>query len=173
MTKEGKGCIDFLQWALPQMHLRWEGFRKVRGQVCRRIRKRIAELQLEDFDAYKQYLRENQQEWDILDQFTHIHLSRFFRDRKSWEALGEELLPELAERAHKEKKTFRCWSVACASGEEPYSIAILWKNKIAPLLPHLQVEIIATEKDEKILDRARRACYTAGSLKEIPEEWKK
>ena len=46
-------CTAFLQWALPQLDLRWRGFRKVRGQVCKRLHKRMSELGLNDFAAYK------------------------------------------------------------------------------------------------------------------------
>ena len=46
--KEGKQCDDFLRWALPRMNMRWEGFRKVRNQVCKRIRRRLRELKIND-----------------------------------------------------------------------------------------------------------------------------
>jgi chemotaxis protein methyltransferase CheR len=49
-------CVDFLQWALPRLGLRWQGFRKVRRQVCRRESGRIAELGLGEADAYRFYL---------------------------------------------------------------------------------------------------------------------
>jgi len=49
-------CIGFLQWVLPCLHMRWPGFRKVRRQVCKRIQKRLAELNLPDANAYRIYL---------------------------------------------------------------------------------------------------------------------
>ena len=49
-------CVHFLQWALPRLRLRWSGFRRVRRQVCKRIARRLRELELSDLDAYRDYL---------------------------------------------------------------------------------------------------------------------
>jgi chemotaxis protein methyltransferase CheR len=75
-------CVDFLQWALPRLGLRWQGFRKVRRQVCRRVARRIAELGLADADAYRLYLERNPQEWDALAELCRVTISRFWRDRR-------------------------------------------------------------------------------------------
>ena len=50
-------CIQFLQWALPRLLMRWPGFRKVREQVCKRIDRRISELRLNDVESYREYLQ--------------------------------------------------------------------------------------------------------------------
>lgn len=171
MEKGGKPCVEFLQWALPHIHLRWEGYKHVREQVCGRIGKRFKELHLNNYSDYKAFLLSHEEEWITLDQCTHITISKFFRDLGAWQALEEKLLPELAKRAHESKRAFRCWSAGCASGEEPYSFAILWKQKIAPLFPDLSLEIIATEVDDVMLGRAQKACYTRGSLKNVRVDW--
>jgi chemotaxis methyl-accepting protein methylase len=64
---EDKSCIAFLQWALPRLHLRWHGFRRVRRQVCRRIDQRIAALKLDSVKSYSFYL-ENFELKDIRGQ---------------------------------------------------------------------------------------------------------
>jgi len=56
-------CIAFLQWALPRMGFRWPGFRKVRGQVCKRVGRRLKELGLTDLEAYQVYLGTHPEEW--------------------------------------------------------------------------------------------------------------
>ncbi len=91
-------CIAFLQWALPKMGFRWPGFRKVRGQVCKRVGRRLKELGLADLEAYREYLEVHPDEWAILDGFCRITISRFFRDRDVYETLGSDVLPELARR---------------------------------------------------------------------------
>ena len=68
MAKQAE-CTEFLQWCLPQMRMRWPGFRKVRSQVCKRIARRLRELELEDHEAYKRYLASNAAEWARLDDF--------------------------------------------------------------------------------------------------------
>jgi chemotaxis protein methyltransferase CheR len=83
-------CVAFLQWALPQLRLRWHGFRRVRRQVCRRVSRRIAELGLKEADAYRAYLEGNLHEWNVLAGLCRITISRFWRDR---ELLSRQLSP--------------------------------------------------------------------------------
>lgn len=172
MSKGGPACVSFLKWALPKLDMRWEGYKKVRGQVCTRINKRLEELGMEGYDAYKDYLEEHEKEWQELDKMTHITISRFFRDKKQWDVLQHELLPDLIKKAKEENRPFRVWSAGCASGEEPYSFAVLWKHTVEPDHPDLDLKIIATDADEHMLKRAEDAKYTKGSLKEMPDEWK-
>ncbi len=171
MSSNDKDCVKFLQWALPRMHMRWQGFRKVRRQVCRRIETRIVELGLSGYPAYGNYLESNPDEWEVLDSMTQISISRFFRDRKSWDTLQHQLLPQLALRAMEENRPLRCWSAGCASGEEPYSMVMLWYYHIQPTHPTLELQIIATDADKHMLDRARMACYPDGNVKHCPGEW--
>ena len=162
-------CHQFLQWALPHLGLRREGYKKVRRQVCRRIQNRIDELHLPGFVAYRAYLEDHPGEWSILDTFTRITISRFFRDFQSWQILGDEMLLILAQRAIKEQRVLRCWSAGCASGEEAYSLALVWHHWVAEKASGQQVEIIATDIDEHMLKRAVYACYPGGSIKDIPK----
>jgi chemotaxis protein methyltransferase CheR len=118
-------CIALLQWALPQLDLQWSGFRKVRRQVCKRLKRRITELQLDNFAAYRARLAVNPAEWIIFDQCCHITISRFFRDKGLFETVRRRVLPEIAVRAKREQRDARIWSAGCASGEEPYSLKIL------------------------------------------------
>lgn len=166
-------CHRFLQWALPRLGLRREGYKKVRRQVCRRIQKRISELHLSGYAAYRAYLEEHPDEWNILDAFTRITISRFFRDYRSWQKLADEVLPVLAQRARRQRRTLRCWSAGCASGEEPYSLALVWHHRVSEIIPGQQIEIIATEIDEHMLARAAGACYSGGCIKEVPRPIRK
>jgi chemotaxis protein methyltransferase CheR len=159
-------CVDFLQWALPRLGLRWAGFRRVRRQVCRRVQRRISELGATGADGYRQWLERNPAEWSELAALCRIPISRFFRDRWVFERLERDVLPELA----RTQRVIRAWSAGCASGEEPYSLALLWQIRVAPRLPGASLLIIASDVDERLLERARRACYTASSLREIPED---
>jgi chemotaxis protein methyltransferase CheR len=64
------------------------------------------------------------------------------------------------------------WSAGCASGEEPYTLAIMWQLELAPRFPGVELRILASDADEEMLARARRGCYSAGSLREVPERWR-
>lgn len=166
-----KECVDFLQWALPQLRMRWPGFRKVRGQVCKRIAKRLQQLDLEDLEAYTIRLTEDPQEWRRLDGLCRVTVTRFYRDRSVYEALTWEILPLLAGKAvAAEEKTLRCWSIGCASGEEPYTLAILWREQLVDEYPDIQFKVLATDADAALLQRARRACYPPSVLKNLPED---
>lgn len=167
-----KPCDDFLKWALPRMDMRWEGFRKVRGQVCKRLRRRMNELGINSFNDYKLYLLEENDEWQVADQMMRITISRFFRDKYSWTVIENQILPEITTRALENKRPVRCWSAGCASGEEPYSLAILWKEKILPAFPGARFEVLATDSDPFMLKRAVQGCYIHGSLKEMLPELK-
>ena len=163
-------CVSFLKWALPEMDMRWEGYKKVRGQVCTRIRKRLQELEVVDYDAYKAYLEKHPEEWKRLDEMMHITISRFFRDKKQWEVLEHHILPDLVKKAV--NRPVRVWSAGCAGGEEPYSFAILWRNTVVKEHPEIQLHLIATDADETMLKRAQEAAYQGSSLKEMPAEWR-
>lgn len=118
-------CTAFLQWALPQLELPWPGFRKVRRQICKRLKRRMDELQLDNFSAYRARLETDPAEWGILDECCHITISRFFRDRGMFEVFRSRVLPDIAARARRERRDARIWSAGCASGEEPYTLRIL------------------------------------------------
>ncbi len=166
-------CVAFLQWALPAMGLRWPGFRKVRGQVCKRVARRLLELGLRGAPAYSAYLESHPQEWSRLDAMCRITISRFYRDRGVFQFLEREVLPDLAARAlARGDRALRCWSAGCAGGEEPYTLAILWRLGLMPCFPALEMRIIATDADREMLRRAARGCYRFSSTKEFPEEWR-
>ena len=161
-------CTAFLQWALPQISLRWPGFRKVRRQVCKRLKQRIHNLQLANFAAYRARLENDPSEWEVVDQCCHITISRFFRDKGVFEALRERVLLDIAAHAKQEGRAAQIWSAGCAAGEEPYTLRILWDIEIASLCPGVSLTIVATDIDEIMLARARDGCFAATSLRELP-----
>ncbi|MBE9486616.1 MAG: chemotaxis protein CheR [Chloroflexi bacterium] len=166
-------CVTFLQWALPRMDLRWPGFRRVRGQVCKRLQRRLRELRLPDLEAYSHYCLQQPEEWKILEALCRISISRFYRDRGLFTLLGKELLPELATQVGATMdNSLRIWCAGCASGEEPYSLALVWAFQLAANYPDIHLQILASDIDPQLLQRAARARYRDSSLKELPSVWK-
>ena len=149
-------CDELLRWALPRMRMRWTGFRKVRGQVSKRLRRRIRELSLTSFSDYRARLMSDADEWLILDSCCRITISRFYRERDAWERLREEI---------EGRERLRCWCAGAASGEEPYTLALLCRFAGIP------VRVLATEADPHLLERARDGRYPRSSLGEVPPEW--
>jgi chemotaxis protein methyltransferase CheR len=164
-------CVTFLQWALPELSLRWHGFRKVRSQVCKRVRRRMESLGLEDFAAYREYLRHHPQEWAVLDGFCRITISRFYRDRHVFQLLGEHILPQLAQQAAQQRRRVTCWSAGCASGEEVYTLRILWDLALPGTRADVPLSLLGTDIDEAVLARASAGCYQRGSVREMPSGW--
>lgn len=164
-------CVAFLQWALPRLGLRWKGFRKVHSQVCKRLKRRMNELELEGFAAYRSRLIADPDEWTAFDAMCHITISRFFRDSRVFEALAQRVLPEIAAVATRERRQAHFWSAGCASGEEPYTLKIVWDLGAASGFPSVGCLIVATDVDGVMLERARKGCYAKGSLRELPEAY--
>jgi chemotaxis protein methyltransferase CheR len=166
-------CVRFLQWALPQLHLRWPGFRKVRKQVCKRVDRRMRDLSLASVEEYQVYLEEHPDEWRRLDPLCRITISRFYRDKGVFATLEKEVLPSLLRRARaRGDTTLRIWSAGCGSGEEPYTLAVLWAIELQNRFPEASIDIVATDADPDMMRRARDACYKFGSLKDLPEGWR-
>lgn len=167
-----RDCVDFLRWCLPELRLRWPGFRKVRGQVCKRIGRRLDDLRLPGPGAYKEYIVSHPGEWSLLDSMCRVTVSRFYRDRKVFEILTSLVLPRLAERASSQgEREVRCWSAGCASGEEAYTLSLIWKLRIASAgtaLPRLL--ILGTDMDARLLGRARNGLFPASSLRDLPPD---
>ena len=158
----------FLQWALPQLELRWPGFRKVRRQVCKRLKQRMRDLGLDNYSAYRARLEADPSEWRILDECCHITISRFFRDRGIFEVVRRQMLPAIAARAKREGRDAQVWSAGCASGEEPYTLKILWDVEVAIGYPGVSLSIVASDVDKTMLARAREGCFEQTSLHELP-----
>ena len=166
-------CVRFLQWALPQLHMRWDGYRRVRRQVCKRLARRLRDLGLADTEDYRDYLQQHADEWRHLDSLCRITISRFYRDKGVFATLSDEVLPSLADAARKRgDKKLRVWSAGCGGGEEPFTIAILWEAEFRRRYPDVQIEIVATDADPIMLARAEDARYAFASLKELPASWR-
>ena len=168
-TTEDPQWTAFLQWALPQLRMRWSGFRKVRTQVCKRVYKRLQSLQLAGLNDYRDYVQHHPEEWRVLDTLCRITISRFYRDKGVYGLLTDRIIPGLVEQVRQEGDSrLDIWSAGCGSGEEPYSLAILWAVHLQQRYPDITLRILATDVDPQLLDRARTACYPFSSLKELP-----
>lgn len=136
--------------------------------VKRRIARRIRELGLADAGRYVVRLRDDPAEAEALLAALTIHVSQFFRNPSTFAALREKILPQLLETANREgRRELRLWSVGCAGGEEPYSLALL----IGALdFGTVEVNILGTDINPEILQRAREGLYDEMRLAELPPE---
>lgn len=152
--------------------MRWQGFRRVRKQVCKRIQRRIARLKLQDVQAYREFLEATPREWQVLDGLVRVVVTRFYRDRKVFDELYRTLIPlRLKALRSKGVNKLRIWSIGCASGEEPYTLSLLWQHLPVEITRGMELEILATDSDAHLLHRAANACYPYGAIKALPKEW--
>ena len=108
--------------------------------------------------------RDSEQMEEFLDRMT-INVSEFYRNYKRWEVLENKILPRLL----KGNTSFKVWSAACSTGEEPYTLSMI----LSKYIPLSNGSITATDIDKNALQRAKNGVYPERSLSEIPLEMKK
>jgi chemotaxis protein methyltransferase CheR len=130
-------------------------------------------LGLDSPRAYRAFLVAHAEEWHRLDAMCRIPISRFYRDAAVFQALEAVVLPCLARRAiARDARVIRCWSAGCASGEEAYTLSIVWHLSVQPEFPTLDIGILGTDANETMLHRANDASYASGSVKELPARYR-
>lgn len=133
--------------------------------VERRLVPRLRALKLDDFGSYFQYLLyspEASEELDRMLEAVTIRESYFFREWPQFEAFRDELLPRFA-RENAAKRRLRIWSAGCATGEEPYSVAILVLE--SGLFEGWRVDVLGTDLVAPAIEAARRGLYRDASLR--------
>jgi two-component system CheB/CheR fusion protein len=141
-----------------------------KNTVYRRIERRMGLHQIDRLATYVRYLRENSQELDLLFNELLIGVTNFFRDAAAWEFLQDEGLPALL--AERRGGVLRAWSAGCSTGEEAYSLAIMFKEALerARVTEKFQLQIFATDLDRDAIDRARQGVYTANIAADVSPE---
>jgi two-component system CheB/CheR fusion protein len=140
-----------------------------RTSLERRIRKRMGEVGSPGYAEYLDHLEVNPDEFAALFDAILVNVTAFFRDGPAWDYLAAEVLPPLLEGIP-EGEQIRVWCAGCASGEEPYSVAILLAEALGEPAYRDRVKIYATDIDEEALDRARHAAYPAKAVENVPRE---
>jgi two-component system, chemotaxis family, CheB/CheR fusion protein len=145
----------------------YTGYR--RPTLMRRFEKRMQTVGTDDYERYQAYLAEHPEEYVELFNTILINVTGFFRDRETWELVATEVIPQvLAERPP--EAPLRVWSAGCASGEEPYTIAMLLAEALGEEAFKRRVKIYATDVDDDALSQARDAAYSAKQLESVPPE---
>ncbi len=124
----------------------------------RRIERRMAVHQIDNITNYYTYLSQNLDEVHALYRDMLISVTNFFRNPEAFDILKKKVIPDLL-KTKKEDSHIRIWVPACATGEEAYSIAILFVEALEKLDKHMGVQMFATDIDLKSIDFARAAEY--------------
>jgi len=137
--------------------------------IRRRIERRMAGHNIADIDAYARYLLEHPAEVHILFKELLINVTSFFRDPDAFEALRMKVLPRLfADKP--ENYIFRIWVPGCASGEEAYSLAMLFREFMDETRSEFRLQIYATDIDDDAITIARAGLYSTNIALDVPAE---
>jgi len=140
-----------------------------RTTLMRRVRRRMDARGLTSLSEYRDYLELEPEEFTRLFDSLLINVTGFFRDPQAWEALREEVLPELLS-AKTARRPLRVWSAGCATGEEAYTLAIVLAEAMGLEDFISRVKIYATDLDEDALVEARGGVYAERQIADVDEE---
>jgi chemotaxis protein methyltransferase CheR len=136
-----------------------------------RIAKRLEAHNLSSFDDYYRMLSSQatvRDELPNLYEAVTINETYFFRNPPQFEALEQVIIPEILQAKQVQgNKKLRIWSAASSSGEEPYTMAMLLLEKIKPQFPSFQFEIIASDINTAVLEKARSGVYKEYAIRNM------
>jgi two-component system CheB/CheR fusion protein len=139
--------------------------------VMRRVKKRIETLQLTSIGQYQKYLEDNPEEYELLFETILIGVTSFYRDEDAFLAIEEHLEQIISGKVKGD--SIRIWAPGCSTGEEAYSIASILANLLKEKSSHFNIQIFATDIDDKAIEFARKATYPNTSsflFKSIPDK---
>ena len=164
--EDAEGLGSLLEFLKRNRGFDFTGYK--RPSLARRIRKRMAEAGVSTFEEYQDRLEVTPDEFTHLFNTILINVTSFFRDPAAWEYVSAEVLPAILQ-AVPEPEPVRVWSAACATGEEAYTVAMVFAELIGDEAFKRRVKIYATDVDEDALARARQAAYAPDAFDGVPE----
>jgi two-component system, chemotaxis family, CheB/CheR fusion protein len=165
MTDESKAFDGLLEYLKRTRGFDFNAYKP--ASLMRRVQKRMQSVSVPTFTEYMDYLEVHPEEFGQLFNVILINVTAFFRDEEAWGYLRDDVIPALADGAG-QHRAVRVWSAGCASGEEPYSMAMLLCEAIGREQFRDRVKIYATDVDEQALNDARAAAYTEKQVAAIP-----
>ncbi|WNH07764.1 CheR family methyltransferase [Thalassobellus suaedae] len=137
--------------------------------VIRRVEKRMAINQITKLEDYIKYLQKNTEE--VLKLFNEllIGVTSFFRDKEPFENLKKDIIPKIIEKKSN-GDTIRVWIPGCSTGEEAYSIAVIFNEVISQQKKDIKVQIFASDIDEKAISIARLGVYSDTIVTDVEKD---
>lgn len=137
--------------------------------LARRIRRRMQVLKTASVEAYVDVLRASRDESQRLFRDLLISVTSFFRDHDAFETLATTVIPKLL-RNHDDTQPLRIWVPGCATGEEAYTLAIIFREAIQKTGRSIDLQIFGTDLDERALHIARQGSYPVGIADDVTSE---
>ena len=140
-----------------------------RSTVLRRIRRRLLLKNHATLESYLEYMRSHSAESFALMNDLLIGVTNFFRDHEAWDAMKKDVIPAIFRRKDI-GEPIRAWSVGCASGEEAYTLAMVFLEVASELDENRTIQIFASDIDEDSLTRSREGLYPAAIEADVSQE---
>ena len=142
-----------------------------KNTLFRRVERRMGIHKIDKIQNYVCFLQENPKETEILFKELLIGVTSFFRDTAVWERLKENVLPDLMNELP-DGHVLRAWVAACSTGEEAYSLAIVFKEALEKINKHkkLTLQIFATDLDHDAIDKARKGSFSKKIADDVSPE---
>lgn len=139
--------------------------------LFRRIERRKDVHQIEKINNYVRFLQENPVEIEILFKELLIGVTSFFRDVNVWDILGNDVLPNLIQKSNN-GHILRAWVPACSTGEEAYSLAMLFAEAMGKFkkLKNISLQVFATDLDIDAIEKARKGVFSNNIISDVSAE---
>jgi len=139
--------------------------------LYRRIERRMSLHQIDTIANYVRFLQVNTQEVELLFCELLIGVTSFFRDPEAWEQLKDEVLPALMSGGTP-NQVLRAWVPACSTGEEAYSLAMLFREALDDRNPdrNITLQIFATDLDQQAIEKARAGVFPENIAADVSEK---
>lgn len=142
-----------------------------KGTLQRRIDRRmvVSGIDANDMNKYLEILRGDANEIELLAKDLLINVTNFFRDPEVFDFLAEMTVPELI-REHSEEQPLRIWIAGCSTGEETYSLAMLFREAIAAADRNIKLQVFASDVDPDAVAIAREGLYPDTIVADVSPE---
>ncbi len=140
-----------------------------------RIGKRLQILKNPDYNSYLRLLNRNEVmngEIKFLYDAITINETFFFRNEFQFQALEKAIIPEIIKRRwDNQRGKLRIWSAASSSGEEAYTIAMIYLERLKPQFPNLEIDIVGTDISSAVIEIAKKGIYREYSVRNMPRDY--
>jgi two-component system, chemotaxis family, CheB/CheR fusion protein len=165
LTEKDSGFTKLVDYLRATRGFDFSGYKI--SSLVRRVQKRMAEVGVTSYDDYIDFLEVHPDEFQPLFNTVLINVTSFFRDELAWQYIAERVIPRLMEERGPERQ-IRVWSAGCASGEEAYTVAMLFAEALGEADFRERVKIYATDADEEALTQARQGAFGPREVESVP-----
>lgn len=137
--------------------------------VYSRLARRLRSLRINTFNDYLNYVIEDNEEQNAFVNSLTTNLTHFFREEHHFDYLNKILFPKIFT---KPSNRIRFWSAGCSTGEEPYTLAMVWEH-LANRPKNIDFKILATDLDTNVIESGRKGIYSVDKLAPVADEYMK